>query len=260
MAVVYPEGVWYTYVDDARHRRDRRVAPEERQGGRAPADAAAPGPLSADELPDRAAASSPAPAGAHRGRCATCRRRRAPQRHRRDRASASAVRRHHGQQGGADAGARLRAVRLDGACASTSAASAPARARTTKAAARREDMLARGRRPLAPQGPLALAGFSFGAFVHGAGAAGALDRARHRQDRAGRHGRVALRGAAAARPRRTSARWWSTASRTTPCRWPPCWTGRGRSHFRLRSFPGASHFFHGQLPLLKNLVVRHLRA
>jgi alpha/beta superfamily hydrolase len=24
--------------------------------------------------------------------------------------------------------------------------------------------------------------------------------------------------------------------------------------------PGVSHFFHGQLPLLKNLVVRHLRA
>ena len=38
--------------------------------------------------------------------------------------SASAVRRHARQQGRADAGARLRAARLDAACASTSAASA----------------------------------------------------------------------------------------------------------------------------------------
>ena len=32
VAVVYPEGVWYTYVDNERHRRDRRLAPEARQG------------------------------------------------------------------------------------------------------------------------------------------------------------------------------------------------------------------------------------
>ena len=34
VAVVYPEGVWYTYVDTQRHRRDRRFAPEARRGRR----------------------------------------------------------------------------------------------------------------------------------------------------------------------------------------------------------------------------------
>ena len=69
-----------------------------------------------------------------------------------DRPSASAVRRHHGQQGGADAGARLRASWVDARCASTSAASAPAKACTTRGGARLDDMLAviapaRARRP-----------------------------------------------------------------------------------------------------------------
>jgi hypothetical protein len=34
--VVYPEAVWYTYVDQRGHRRDRRKPPDRRQGGRAP--------------------------------------------------------------------------------------------------------------------------------------------------------------------------------------------------------------------------------
>jgi hypothetical protein len=38
-----------------------------------------------------------------------------------------------------------------------------------------------------------------------------------------------------------------------------CWTGRGPSHSRYGRARGR-HFFHGQLPLLKSLVVRHLRA
>ncbi len=40
VAVVYPEGTWYTFVDTSRHRRDRRVAPEKRPGGGALAGAA----------------------------------------------------------------------------------------------------------------------------------------------------------------------------------------------------------------------------
>ncbi len=45
VAVVYPEGVWYTYRRQRRHRRDRRLAPEERPGGRAAAAAAGRRPL-----------------------------------------------------------------------------------------------------------------------------------------------------------------------------------------------------------------------
>ena len=137
VAVVYPEAVWYTYVDEQRHRRDRRLAPEERRGRRAPAAAARRRPLSAAAMTPRTArehdrrpgrprssARSTRPAGAPRGVA-----RRLP--------SASAVRRHARQQGRADAGARLRRARLGAACASTSAASARSRGRAgTKAAAR----------------------------------------------------------------------------------------------------------------------------
>ena len=72
----------------------------------------------------------------------------------------------------------------------------------------------------APAGPLALAGFSFGASVAGL-AADALWSARSIE-------KIVLVGTAVSRlmlprclPRPTSARWSSTASRTTPCRSPP---------------------------------------
>jgi (2Fe-2S) ferredoxin len=45
VAVVYPDETWYTFVDNARHRRDRRIAPEARPGGRAAAAAAARRPM-----------------------------------------------------------------------------------------------------------------------------------------------------------------------------------------------------------------------
>jgi alpha/beta superfamily hydrolase len=112
---------------------------------------------------------------------------------------------------------------------------------------------------LAPQGPLALAGFSFGAFVTAQALQalwGARDIAAHR---AGRHGRVALPGAGAAgRGHERTLVVHGEVDDTVPLQAVLDWA-RPQS-LPVTVVPGVEHFFHGQLPLLKSLVVRHLRA
>ena len=112
---------------------------------------------------------------------------------------------------------------------------------------------------LAPEGPLAIAGFSFGAFV----ASCAIDRLWATRDIR----QVVLVGTAASR--------FSVASLppaaheralvvhgeqddTVPLAAVMDWA-RPQS-LPVTVVPGGGHFFHGQLPLLKGLVVRHLRA
>jgi alpha/beta superfamily hydrolase len=113
---------------------------------------------------------------------------------------------------------------------------------------------------VAPGGPLAVAGFSFGAFV----ASQAIEKLAATRDDI-RH--IVLVGTAAAR--------FSMAPM------PPGWRERtlvihGEQDdtvplaavmdwarpqtLPVTVIPGGGHFFHGQLPLLKNLVVRHLHA
>jgi hypothetical protein len=96
----------------------------------------------------------------------------------------------------------------------------------------REDML-RVVEQLAPEGPLSIAGFSFGAFV-ASRAAEALWASRDI-----RHlvlvGTAASRFSVATLPAEAHERMLVVHG----CRWPPSWTGRGRSHFLSQSFPGA---------------------
>lgn len=114
-------------------------------------------------------------------------------------------------------------------------------------------------RELAGEGPLALAGFSFGAYVT-AQALQALWPAR--EVRA-----VVLVGTAAARfqvaplPPEAHERTLvihGEVDDTVPLAAALNWA-RPQS-LPVTVVPGVEHFFHGQLPLLKNLVVRHLRA
>ena len=114
-------------------------------------------------------------------------------------------------------------------------------------------------RELAGEGPLALAGFSFGAYV----TAQALQALWGTRDvRA-----VVLVGTAASRfpvpalPAESHERTLvihgevdDTVVLSSVLDW-----ARPQS-LPLTVVPGVEHFFHGQLPLLKNLVVRHLRA
>ena len=69
--------------------------------------------------------------------------------------------------------------------------------------------------------PIGLAGFSFGAFVtsHALSAEAVAHSSRMGPRRAGGHGRQPLHGGPGACPRPICARWWCTASKTTP--WPP---------------------------------------
>jgi len=112
---------------------------------------------------------------------------------------------------------------------------------------------------LAPDGPLAIAGFSFGAFV----ASCALEKLWSARDI--RH--VVLIGTAAARfsvatlPVAAHERALVVHGEhddTVPLAAVMDWA-RPQS-LPVTVVPGGGHFFHGQLPLLKNLVVRHLRA
>ena len=240
VAVVYPEGVWYTYVDAQRHRRDRRIAPEERPGGRAPADAARTWAAEVNAQTESACELA-GPAGrievlrdAARGRA---------------RVGTAVIAHPHPLFGGTMDNKVVQTLarafvqaRLDGG-----ALQLPRRRRQRRRARRgpRRDRrhAGRGRSSVAPEGPLALAGFSFGAFVASSALQSLWSARDVRSDRAGGHGRRALRACRRCRRRRTTARWSSTASRTTRCRWPPCWTGRGRSHFRSRSCPGSSISF-----------------
>jgi hypothetical protein len=122
----------------------------------------------------------------------------------------------------------------------------------------REDMLAVVEQ-LAPEGPVAIAGFSFGAFV----ASCALQKLWITREV--RH--VVLVGTAAARfsvatlPLASCERALVVHGEqddTVPLGAVMDWA-RPQS-LPVTVIPGGGHFFHGQLPLLKNLVVRHLRA
>jgi alpha/beta superfamily hydrolase len=112
---------------------------------------------------------------------------------------------------------------------------------------------------LAPEGPLAIAGFSFGAFV----ASCAIDRLWAARDIR----QVVLVGTAASRfsvaplPPEAHERALVVHGEqddTVPLAAVMDWA-RPQS-LPVTVVPGGGHFFHGQLPLLKNLVARHLRA
>jgi alpha/beta superfamily hydrolase len=112
---------------------------------------------------------------------------------------------------------------------------------------------------LAPDGPLALAGFSFGAFVttHVVQALG-----EERFPKA-----LVLVGTAASRfevapvPQALHERCLVVHGEqddTVPLASVMDWA-RPQS-LPITVIPGVEHFFHGQLPLLKSLVIRHLKA
>jgi len=112
---------------------------------------------------------------------------------------------------------------------------------------------------LAPEGPLAIAGFSFGAFV----ASGAVARLWTGRDVR----QIVLVGTAAARnvvaplPDEAHERALvihGEADDTVALSAVMDWA-RPQS-LPVTVIPGGGHFFHGQLPLLKSLVARHLRA
>ena len=110
---------------------------------------------------------------------------------------------------------------------------------------------------VAPTGPLALAGFSFGSFV--------ASRALQALWGARTIGKIVFVGTAVARldvpelPLEAHERTLvihgeqdDTVALTAVLDW-----ARPQS-LPVTVIPGGGHFFHGQLPLLKNLVVRHL--
>jgi alpha/beta superfamily hydrolase len=112
---------------------------------------------------------------------------------------------------------------------------------------------------LAPEGPVALAGFSFGAFVT-SHVVQALGEARWPQA-------LVLVGTAAARfevapvPQALHERSLVVHGEqddTVPLASVMDWA-RPQS-LPITVIPGVAHFFHGQLPLLKSLVIRHLKA
>ena len=111
----------------------------------------------------------------------------------------------------------------------------------------------------APDGPLAVAGFSFGSFV-ASRALQSLWPARSVE-------KIVLVGTAAARFEVATLPAESHDSTlvihgevddTVPLQAVLDWA-RPQS-LPVTVIPGGEHFFHGQLPLLKNLVVRHLRS
>ena len=121
-----------------------------------------------------------------------------------------------------------------------------------------DDMLALIQQ-VAAQGPLALAGFSFGAFVT-SHVAQALAPARAPE-------KLVLVGTAASRfevaPVAPELHEYTLVLHgeqddTVPLTSVMDWA-RPQA-LPITVIPGVSHFFHGQLPLLKNLVVRHLRT
>ena len=121
-----------------------------------------------------------------------------------------------------------------------------------------DDMLALVRSQ-APEGPLALAGFSFGSFV--------ASRALQSLWPARTVEKIVLVGTAAARfevaalPPESHDRALvihGELDETVPLQAVLDWA-RPQS-LPVTVVPGGEHFFHGQLPLLKNLVLRHLRS
>ena len=121
-----------------------------------------------------------------------------------------------------------------------------------------EDLLAAVQQ-VAPDGPLAIAGFSFGAFV-ASHAVAALWPSRNIE-------RIVLVGTAASRfavadlPLDAQARTLvlhGELDDTVPLADVMNWARP--QNLPITVIPGGGHFFHGQLPLLKSLVVRHLRS
>ncbi len=116
-------------------------------------------------------------------------------------------------------------------------------------------------RQVAPQGPLALAGFSFGAFV----TSHALERlwAERQADiqRAVLVGTAASRFTVAPVPPEAHLRTLvvhGEVDDTVPLSAVMDWARP--QILPVTVVPGGGHFFHGQLPLLKNLVTRHLQS
>jgi alpha/beta superfamily hydrolase len=112
---------------------------------------------------------------------------------------------------------------------------------------------------VAPQGPLALAGFSFGAFVtsHVVQALG-TERAPEKLVLVGTAAsRFAVAPVASAGHERTLVLPGDQAD-TVPVSSVMDWA-RPQT-LPITVIPGGEHFFHGQLPLLKSLVMRHLRS
>ena len=113
---------------------------------------------------------------------------------------------------------------------------------------------------VAPQGALALAGFSFGAFVTSHGAARLQQQGRHLDQ-------LVLVGTAAScftvapvaaelQPRTLVVH--GETDDVVPLASVLDWA-RPQS-LPVTVVPGVGHFFHGQLPLLKNIVLHHLHA
>ncbi len=120
-----------------------------------------------------------------------------------------------------------------------------------------EDMLAVVQQA-APEGPLALAGFSFGAFV----ASHALAQLWAQRDvhRAVLVGTAASRFDVAPVPPEAHPRTLvihGEHDQTVPLASVMDWARP--QVLPVTVVPGGGHFFHGQLPLLKGLVVRHLQ-
>ncbi|WP_313076681.1 alpha/beta fold hydrolase [Melaminivora sp.] len=120
-----------------------------------------------------------------------------------------------------------------------------------------EDMLAVVRQA-APTGPLALAGFSFGAFV----ASHALARlwSERRVERAILVGTAASRFVVAEVPpeaHQATLVLHGEHDDTVPLESVMDWARP--QQLPVTVVPGGSHFFHGQLPLLKSIAMRHLR-
>jgi alpha/beta superfamily hydrolase len=112
---------------------------------------------------------------------------------------------------------------------------------------------------MAPGEPLAIAGFSFGAFV----ATRVVERLWASRDirNVVLVGTAASRFAVATLPPEAHERTLVVHGElddTVPLTAVMDWA-RPQS-LPVTVIPGGGHFFHGQLPLLKNLVVRHLRA
>ena len=111
----------------------------------------------------------------------------------------------------------------------------------------------------AAEGPLALAGFSFGAFVMSQALSG-LWPARQ-SDKLVFVGAAASRFQVAAVPQELHERTLVIHGEhddTVPLSAVMDWARP--QVLPVTVVPGGSHFFHGQLPLLKSLVVRHLSA
>lgn len=112
---------------------------------------------------------------------------------------------------------------------------------------------------VAPAGPLALAGFSFGAFVASHGVAALWGEREIRQIVL--VGTAASRFSVAALPPASHERTLVVHGEqddTVPLASVMDWA-RPQA-LPVTVVPGGGHFFHGQLPLLKALVTRHLRA